>query len=349
MEFGINFFPSVGPDEMSAQQYWKEALHLSRIADELGYDHVRTVEHYFAPYGGYSPNPFIFLAAVAAITKRVRLVTGAMLPVFNHPLKAAGEIGMLDAISEGRLDVGFARAFLPHEFHHFGRSLDESRARFNEGVEQIRMLLEVENATHEGRFYSFKNVTSLPRPTQKPRPPLWAAAFGTPESFVTAGKNGMYIMAIPLSGGQMADLIGQYREAWRSAGHPGKGKVMLSFSMCCMPTTEEADAAFRGPLNGYMKAMMGAVKSWSEGVSSKDYPGYDRLLSAMKDEDFESQKAKGVCWSGSPSDIRQMMSDYLSVVDFEVASLHLKPHATPLEIAERSTRLFAAEVMPHFA
>jgi alkanesulfonate monooxygenase SsuD/methylene tetrahydromethanopterin reductase-like flavin-dependent oxidoreductase (luciferase family) len=66
----------------------------------------------------------LFLAAAAQRTHHARLVTGAVLPVFNHPLKLAGEIGMLDAISGGRLDVGFARAFLPHEFRRFGRSMN---------------------------------------------------------------------------------------------------------------------------------------------------------------------------------------------------------------------------------
>src|SRR5678815_3592538 len=144
MDFGVQFFPAVGPETKSARDYWAEALKLAALADELGYSSVRTVEHYFHPYGGYSPNPLVFLAAAAMVTKRVRLITGAVLPVFNHPLKLAGEIGMVDAISNGRLEVGFARAFLPHEFARFGVSLDESRARFDEGVAQVRRLLEEE-------------------------------------------------------------------------------------------------------------------------------------------------------------------------------------------------------------
>ena len=106
---------------------------------------MRTVEHYFNAYGGYSPNPIVFLAAAAMRSAKARLVTGAVLPVFNNQLKLAGEIGMLDAISGGRLDVGFARAFLPHEFARFGISVNESRARFDEGVEQVRLLLAQEN------------------------------------------------------------------------------------------------------------------------------------------------------------------------------------------------------------
>ena len=137
MEFGVQFFPSVGPDQKSAEQYWGEALQLTQHAEQLGYASVRTVEHYFHPYGGYSPDPLIFLSAAAAMTQTIRLITGAVLPVFNNPLKLAGQIGMVDAISKGRVEIGFARAFLPHEFARFGISMDESRARFDEGLEQV--------------------------------------------------------------------------------------------------------------------------------------------------------------------------------------------------------------------
>src|SRR5947209_2828594 len=104
MEFGLQFFPSIGPDEKSAQDYFAESLRLVDQADELGYTSVRIVEHYFRPYGGYSPNPIVFLSAAAMRTRKARLMTGAVLPVFNNPMKLAGEIGMLDAISGGRME-----------------------------------------------------------------------------------------------------------------------------------------------------------------------------------------------------------------------------------------------------
>ena len=143
MEFGLQFFPDVSPEQKSGHQYWNECLSLVDLCDELGYTQVRTVEHYFEPYGGYSPAPHVFLTAASQRTSKARLLTGAVLPVFNHPLKVAGEIGMLDAISGGRLDCGFGRAFLPHEFQRFERSMDESRARFEEGMEAVRLLLEI--------------------------------------------------------------------------------------------------------------------------------------------------------------------------------------------------------------
>src|ERR1041385_7787083 len=116
-------------------------MHLCSLTDELGSTHIRQVEPSFNPYGGYSPNPLIFLTAAAMRTKNTRLITGAILPAFKSPLKLAGGNGMLDGISNGRAEIGFARAFLPHEFAQFGVSLDESRKRFNEGFNQIGMLL----------------------------------------------------------------------------------------------------------------------------------------------------------------------------------------------------------------
>ena len=84
----------------------------------------------------------VFLAAAAQRSHKAKMVTGAVLPVFNNPLKVAGELCMLDALSNGRLEIGFARAFLPNEFETFGISIEESRARYEEGVEQVRLLLE---------------------------------------------------------------------------------------------------------------------------------------------------------------------------------------------------------------
>lgn len=128
MRFGLNFFPSVDPAQLSGQDYYRQALALAARADALGYHHIRTVEHYFRGYGGYSPSPIVFLTAVAQRTQRVRLVTGAVLPAFNHPIKLAAELAMLDCLSDGRLDAGFARAFLPEEFDAFQVPMGESRA-----------------------------------------------------------------------------------------------------------------------------------------------------------------------------------------------------------------------------
>jgi alkanesulfonate monooxygenase SsuD/methylene tetrahydromethanopterin reductase-like flavin-dependent oxidoreductase (luciferase family) len=346
VEFGIQFFPDVGPRVKPAERYFAESLNLVSLIDSLGYKHVRTVEHYFEDYGGYSPNPIVFLAAAAMRSARARLVTGAVLPVFNHPLKLAGEIGMLDAISGGRLEVGFARAFLPHEFQRFGIDPDESRARFSEGLEQVRLLLEQENVSHDGRFHRFQDVTSLPRPTQKPRPPIWVAALGTPQSFAEAGRAGHWVMAIPLGGAKMKDLLALYRDSWRAAKHAGAPRVMLAFHMFCAPSDAAARMAAREPLNRYLDSLVSAASAWTEGLSSRDYPGYDRIIAGLRTETFESQVAKGAAWIGEPSRLIDQIAAYHDQVGgFEVASLQVNFNTIGEDEAARSMRLFSEKVM----
>ena len=347
MEFGLQFFPDVGPDLKSGVDYWGDCLHLTGLADELGFTHIRTVEHHFQPYGGYSPNPHLFLSAASQRTQNARLVTGAVLPIFNNPLKIAGEIGMLDAISGGRLECGFARAFLPIEFEIFGRSLDESKARFTEGMEQVRQLLEEENVTEEGQFYSFRNVTILPRPTQKPRPPFWVAALITPASFEFAGRMGYNVMAIPLTGGMMGDLIKTYRDAWKGAGHPGEGRVMLAHHLFCHEDESKAMEIARGPLNRYLKSIVVAAAGWLEGKSSVDYPGYDKVIEMLAKETIETQMEKCAAFIGTPESIADRISKYQEITGgFDVASLQVNFNDLSIDEAEKSIRLFSEKVIP---
>src|SRR5256885_2797622 len=282
MQFGVQFFPDVRPEEKSAEAYFTEALDLAEEADRLGYSHIRIVEHYFHYYGGYSPTPIVFLAAAAQRTRRARLVTGAVLPAFNHPLKLAGELAILDALSRGRLDVGFARPFLPHEFRRFGRSPDESVARFREGIEQVDLLLTRENVTHRGRFHTIENTTSLPRPTQQPRPKFYVAALNTPESFEFAGRMGYSVMAIPLVASRMRPLLAAYREAWKAAGHPGAGEVMLAFHLFCDADGARARAFACPFIDDYLHSLVEAASDWLDGRTSQDYPGYDKGIAKLR-------------------------------------------------------------------
>jgi alkanesulfonate monooxygenase SsuD/methylene tetrahydromethanopterin reductase-like flavin-dependent oxidoreductase (luciferase family) len=350
MEFGVQFFPSVGPETIPAAQYFDECLNLCDLVDEYGYGHVRTVEHYFLAYGGYSPNPMVFLSAVSQRTKKARMVTGAVLPIFNNPLKIAGEAGMLDAITGGRLELGMARAFLPHEFDAFGVSVDESVERFDEGSEQIRLLLEGENVTCNGKFHSFQNITSLPRPTQQPRPPIWTATTSTPASFEKAGRMGFGIMAIPLIRTRLRELLVIYRDAWRQAGHPGNGKVMLAFHMFCHENEQEAAKICRDPLNRYLRAIVDAASAWKDGMSTKDYPGYGKMVEQLEKETFETQTESGAAWIGPPEKLIDQITEFHeSIGGFEIASMQVNFGTVPADAAEQSMRLFGEKVIPRLS
>jgi len=348
MKFGVQFFPNFWPTDKSAEDYFAQSLDIAEEADELGYAHARSVEHYFERYGGYSPNPILFLAAAAQRTKKMRLITGAVVPAFNNPLKLAGEIAMLDAISHGRFDVGFARAFLPHEFRRFRISPDESVARFREGLEQIELLLTQENVSHHGKFHSFDNVTSLPRPTQKPRPKFYIASTRTADSFEFAGRAGHALMSIPI--GPLKDLLPIYRNAWREAGHPGDGEVMIAFHMFCHEDARKAREIPRPQFEDYFIALFESAGEWTKGTASKDYKGYDESISRMKTFTLENQiEARGAL-VGTPDEIKAIVRNFEEKVGkFEQASLQINFGTLDVAEAQRSMRLFAKEVMPAFA
>jgi len=349
MEFGVQFFPDVRPEEKPAAQYFRESLDLVALAEPLGYTHIRTVEHYFHHYGGYSPNPIVFLAAASQRTQHARLVTGAVIPAFNHPLKLAAEIAMLDGICDGRLDVGFARAFIPLEFERFGVPLDDSVERYREGIEQIDLLLTREDVTHYGQFHAFEHVTSLPRPTQKPRPKFFIAATVTPESFEFAGRNGYSLMVNPISASRLRELTDLYRETYRAAGHPGNGEVMLAFHMFVDRDGARARTIAKPHIEAYFRSLADASAGWGGGTTSTAYRGYDKKFEQIRAQTFDSLLASGAAWVGTPQEVRETIARFADAVGgFEIASLQVNFHLLPFDEARRSLQLFAEEVLPAF-
>ena len=126
---------------------------------------------------------------------------------------------------------------------------------------------------------------------------------------------------------------------------------MLAFHMFCDASREAAEAVARAPLEGYLRSLVEAASDWTAGgLGSADYPNYDKIIEGLRAETFESQVAKGAAWIGTPAEIAEQIRDYQRLTDgFEVASLQVNFNTVPYDAAERSLRLFAREVMPHFA
>jgi len=160
---------------------------------------------------------------------------------------------------------------------------------------------------------------------------------------------GHYLMGIPLAGAHMASLLQAYRDAWTAAGHGGRGKVMLAFHMYCADTSAKAAAVAREPLNQYLKSIVDAASGWMSGVSSRDYPNYQKMIESLSRETFESQVEKGLAWIGTAEEIRSAIESYhRGVGGFECASLQVNFGMIGRAEAEASMLLFAREVMPHF-
>ncbi|MGE3247688.1 MAG: LLM class flavin-dependent oxidoreductase, partial [Beijerinckiaceae bacterium] len=181
-------------------------------------------------------------------------------------------------------------------------------------------------------------------------PPFWVAAVQTPASFEFAGRNGYGIMAVPFAGGRMREYFDLYRKAWREAGHPGNGRVMLVFHMYCDASAERAREIGEPSLMGYLRAFADATRSWTTGTSSKDYAGYDKIVEHLDKATFDGQVANGSAWIGTPDMISRQLETYAeSVGGIDIVSLQCKFGQLPVERVRASLRLFSKEVMPHFS
>jgi alkanesulfonate monooxygenase SsuD/methylene tetrahydromethanopterin reductase-like flavin-dependent oxidoreductase (luciferase family) len=352
VRFGINFFPSFRPQDSTTSDYYEQCLRLAARADELGFFSIKTVEHSFYDYGGHSPNPCVFLSAVAARTKRIRLITGAVIPAFHHPAHLAGDLAMLDNMSKGRLDAGFGRAFLPKEFEVYGVPMSESRERFEEAIGIIKRLWTEENVTARGKFWQFHDAHLMPRVFQKPHPPIWIAAISSEESFAYAARNGFNLMIVPYAGkpGQLQEFVKMYRELWVRSGHP-RGAEQIQVAQFCY-VAEDRDEAHRGferICTRYLETFADAVQAW-KGRNEADYPGYDKMVASIVATTPDKIIAQGGAFVGSPDDVTRQVETCMKSFHGPIEpSMQVNFGGSKDAEAFRTIELLAAKVFPRFS
>ncbi len=180
MRFGIFYEHQLprpwGPD--SEHKLLRDALEQIELADRSGIDYVWEVEHHFLEEYSHSSAPEVFLAAASQRTKRIRLGHGivqAPSPV-NHPARIAERVATLDLVSDGRVDFGTGEASSAAELGGFGVPREAKRAMWEETLDAVtRMFAEQPFAGYDGEFFTMPPRYVLPRPLQKPHPPLWVA------------------------------------------------------------------------------------------------------------------------------------------------------------------------------
>jgi natural product biosynthesis luciferase-like monooxygenase protein len=351
VRFGINFFPSFRPQDSSTADYYDQCLRLAARADELGFSSIKTVEHSFYDYGGHSPNPCVFLSAVAARTRRIRLITGAVIPAFHHPAHLGGELAMLDNMSQGRLDAGFGRAFLPKEFEVYGVPMSESRERFEEAIGIIKRLWTEDRVTARGKFWQFDDVHLMPRPYQKPHPPVWIAAISSEESFVYAAKNGFNLMIVPYAGkpGQLQEFVRMYRKLWAQSGHkPGVEQIQVAQFCHVAEDRDEARRGFERICKRYLETFADAVQSW-KGRNESDYPGYDKMVASILATTPDKIVAQGGAFVGSPDDVVEQVEACTKAFDGPIEpAMQINFGGSKDAEAFRTLELLAAKVFPRF-
>jgi alkanesulfonate monooxygenase SsuD/methylene tetrahydromethanopterin reductase-like flavin-dependent oxidoreductase (luciferase family) len=255
---------------------------------------------------------------------------------------------MLDCLSDGRLDAGFARAFLPEEFDAFQVSLGESRPRFEEGIAAVKRLWTEPEVRFEGPFHRFGPVPLLPQPVQQPHPPIWVAAIQTAESFVWAGEQGYNLMIVPYLSAFAAVTanLRLYRESYKRARHgTGKGKVQMSFHLYVAEDDKTARREARAPMEEYIRLFRQSATTWI-GRTSDQYKGYEQLVNILDAITYDRVLAESRALIGDPVEVATQMRALVAQFGPIEPSLQVMFGDISEAVARRSLDLFATEVMP---
>ncbi len=199
MRFGV-FYELQLPkpwNEGDEHRMFREALDQVVLADQLGIDYAWEVEHHFLEEYSHSSAPEVFLAAAAAKTENIRLAHGIrqVIPAYNHPARTAETIATLDLISDGRVDFGIGEGATRLELGAFGIAAKTKRAMSLEAAEQIANMMVMEPYPgFEGESFSMPCRNVLPKPLQRPHPPMWMACTNR-DTIRVAARNGLGALA----------------------------------------------------------------------------------------------------------------------------------------------------------
>lgn len=188
MEFGT-FYQLPCAAEQSPLHRYEDTMMQIQHADSLGLDVAWLAELHFFPTFSIMPSPLLVASALAQRTRRIRLGIAVNLLPLHQPLRNAEDAATLDILSNGRLEYGAGRGAIPLHFAGYNVSLDESRARFLEALDVVLLAWTTDSFSYEGKYYQYRDVQVVPKPLQKPHPPIRIAC-NSADSFQLAGERG---------------------------------------------------------------------------------------------------------------------------------------------------------------
>ena len=236
------------------QAAFDEAFAMADAAEMGGLDGVWLAERHFAAPrspldtgGAGIPSvvsaPLIISSAIVARYQRLRVGVAVNVLPLAHPIRLAEEVATVDHISRGRVEFGVGRSGFARAYEGYGISYAESRERFQESLDVILSAWTNERFSHEGKYYQFNDVCVIPKPFQKPYPPLRIAAT-TKETFPQVGRQGLPVF-VGLRGMDrptLAASLDEYRAAWKGAGHGDDASVFLRIPVYVGETDQQAHA-----------------------------------------------------------------------------------------------------------
>jgi alkanesulfonate monooxygenase SsuD/methylene tetrahydromethanopterin reductase-like flavin-dependent oxidoreductase (luciferase family) len=225
--------------------YW-QAIAQIELAEEMGFHAVWCVEHHFLTEYSHSSAPEVFFGAVSQRTQRIRLGHGVVLLPhrYNHPVRVAERAAALDILSNGRVELGTGRSITEQELGGFCIDPDETIEQWEESVRAIPQMWMKDTVSFDGKYLKMPERSVLPKPVQKPHPPLWHAAT-QPSSFERAGRLGLGLLSFGfLAPGMLEAQLKIYRDAAAACTDPAgafvNNQVAASAMACCAETRAKA-------------------------------------------------------------------------------------------------------------
>ncbi len=347
VKFGImNLFPANDGGGGSDQQVLHDTLDEIQLADELGFDSVWLAEHHFSKYGILG-HPLQFGMAIAERTKHITIGTAVLVLPFHDPVRLAEEIATLDVLSRGRLVVGVGRGYQPKEFAGFRIPASESRDRYTETLDVLRLALTQENFSYDGHYFQYEDLTTYPRPYRPGGPTLMQGTV-SPENFRDRGLLGEPIITspnfTPLT--LMKRNFDLYRKGMAEGGHDSS-QFDLPFmqQVWCGEGEAGKRRAAEAALTYYRS--VGAVIPGSADAVEAERTYYEKVAENIRLLTLEQTLTHGGNFGSA-----QQVADTINVLHEQLGINHyigwLRIPSLPRKEALKSMETFATQVIPQF-
>ena len=351
-------------DEFKAYQ---DTLEQAILADKMGFHGLWTVEHHFLEEYSHCSNPEVLYGAIASRTKNIRLGYGVRLmpKPYNHPVRTAESVAVLDLISKGRVEFGTGRSSSRAELEGFGINPQETRLMWREAVEHVVGCWTEDELELNGEYWQMPKRRVLPKPYQKPHPPIWAATSSTP-SHKLIGELGLGLcsFAVGTPPSDIKERIDAYREGLTLCKKPiGKfinGRAATFSMVCCAPSTEEAVKTATPSFEWYPAAgaeIIGSVAEYMEKFLEEgdDFGNYQYVAETRKMVDEGSHKLLSMdylretnaCVVGDPDEVIRMCREY-EAAGVDLLLCLTNPYDIPHKSVMQTIKLMGEHVIPVF-
>jgi alkanesulfonate monooxygenase SsuD/methylene tetrahydromethanopterin reductase-like flavin-dependent oxidoreductase (luciferase family) len=349
MEFGMfHEFPSL--PGRSENEAFDEAMAQVDAAERLGLDVMWLAELHFEPRRSLLAAPLSIASAIAARTSRIKIGIAVQVLPLCHPLRLAEEAATVDQLSRGRLIFGVGRSGVAQTYEAYGVPYAESRDRFLEILDIVEQAWTKPSLSYQGKYHSFKEVAVVPKPYQKPMPPIRIAA-STPDTFPAIGRRGVPIFASVrhTSWTALAGQIASYHDSWQAAGHPGRGEVFVSAPTYLAKTADAARAEPRDSIRHFYQEQANLLEGAARLVDPETAERRMRRVRQLREIDYD-EAVETNALVGTPEQITERLRTLrdeigLSGILAELNCGGLIPHDRVLN----AMRLLCQAVKPAFA